>query len=245
MPRQSRGLKRAPGNVEDLSRAPLPLVPVTRGGSHLYVSAALAGRHRRAGVNDNMRNILIAVLALILSPTAFAKTEQAVFAGGCFWCMETDMQAVPGVIEVMSGYTGGALKNPTYQDVLTERTGHYEAVRVTYDSDKITYEQLLSKYWLLVDPTDAGGQFCDRGPSYRSAIFVMADQKEVADASKQKLDKSGKLRKPVVTQVLPLGDFWPAEDYHRNFAKKNSESYHAYRTGCGREATLKNVWKAN
>jgi peptide-methionine (S)-S-oxide reductase len=194
-----------------------------------------------------MRKILTALLALLVTPflagAAFAKTEQAVFAGGCFWCMESDMQAVPGVIEVMSGYTGGALKNPTYEDVLTERTGHYESVRVTYDSDKISYAQLVERYWLLIDPTDAGGQFCDRGPSYRSAIFVTPEQKPIAEASKAKLEKSGKLRKPVVTQVLPLGDFWPAEEYHRNFAKRNSERYHAYRTGCGREATLKKVWK--
>jgi peptide-methionine (S)-S-oxide reductase len=195
-----------------------------------------------------MRHVLMCLL-LLISPAALAqkagpaKTEQAVFAGGCFWCMETDMQGSVGVLKVESGYTGGALRNPSYEDVLTEKTGHYEAVRVTYDPAKVTYPQLLSKYWKLIDPTDDGGQFCDRGPSYRSAVFVTPQQKADAEASRQKLIDSKKLSKPVVTPVLPLGDFWPAEAYHRDFAKRNPDRYASYRKGCGRDAVLRRVWK--
>src|SRR6201996_3548346 len=160
-----------------------------------------------------------------------AKLDTAIFAGGCFWCMENDMKAIPGVVSVESGYTGGTLKNPTYQDVLTERTGHYESVRVKFNPMQITYKQLLDRYWKLVDPTDNGGQFCDRGPSYRPAIFVTAEQKPIAEASKQKLVDSKKLTKPVIVPILPLGDFWPAEEYHRDFSEKNAAHYNAYRSG--------------
>ena len=154
------------------------------------------------------------------------------------------MLAIPGVLKVESGYTGGKMKNPTYQDVLTEKTGHYEAVRVTFDADKISYEQLLSRYWPLVDPTDDGGQFCDRGPSYRPAIFAKPDQKAVAEASKQKVIASGRVNGKVIVPVLDLGAFYLAEDYHRDFAKRNKARYDAYRQGCGRDRILAQVWKA-
>ena len=186
---------------------------------------------------------LIVLLALVFSPAAFAEKQQAVFAGGCFWCMEHDMQAVRGVEKVESGYTGGHLKNPSYEDVVTETTGHYESVRVTFDTDKISYEQLLNRYWPLVDPTDDGGQFCDRGPSYRPAIFVTPQQKAAAEASKAKVIESKKVNGQVKVPVLPLGVFYPAEEYHRDFAKKNAEHYTAYRRGCGRDAILTRVWK--
>ena len=186
---------------------------------------------------------LIVLLALVFSPAAFAEKQQAVFAGGCFWCMEHDMQAIPGVVKVESGYTGGHLKNPSYEDVVKETTGHYESVRVTFDTDKISYEQLLNRYWPLVDPTDDGGQFCDRGPSYRPAIFVTPQQKAAAEASKTKVIDSKKVNGQVKVAVLPLGVFYPAEEYHRDFAKKNSEHYTAYRRGCGRDAILTRVWK--
>lgn len=153
------------------------------------------------------------------------------------------MQAIPGVIEVMSGYTGGKERNPTYEQVSSERTGHYESVRVTFDDAKISYEQLLSRYWKLVDPTDDEGQFCDRGPSYRPAIFVTPMQRNAAEASKKKIIASGKVNGTVIVPILPLGDFWPAEEYHRDFAKKNVQHYTQYRTGCGRDAILKQVWK--
>jgi peptide-methionine (S)-S-oxide reductase len=193
---------------------------------------------------------LILLLALIFTPAvwapaAFAREEQAVFAGGCFWCMEHDMQAVPGVISVMSGYTGGKERNPTYRQVSSETTGHYESVRVTFNPEKITYAQLLERYWKLIDPTDDGGQFCDRGPSYRSAIFVTPEQKPAAEFSKTKLEASGKIKKKIVTPILPLGAFWPAEEEHRDFAKNNKQHYDSYRRGCGRDAVLKKVWNLN
>lgn len=172
-----------------------------------------------------------------------AVTQQAVFAGGCFWCTEHDFKAIPGVVAVLSGYTGGTLANPSYEDVITETTGHYESVRVTFDPARITYRQLVDRYWRLVDPTDNGGQFCDRGPSYRSAIFVTAAQRADAEASKAALVASNRLTAPVVTQVLPLGPFYPAEEYHRDYAKRNALHYNAYRTGCGRDARLRQVWR--
>jgi peptide-methionine (S)-S-oxide reductase len=198
------------------------------------------------GHYPGMRKIIL-LLAFIFSSAGFsgaawAREEQAVFAGGCFWCMEHDMQAIPGVISVMSGYTGGKERNPTYEQVSSETTGHYESVRVTFDPDKITYAQLLDRYWKLVDPTDNGGQFCDRGPSYRPAIFVKADQKAAAEASKAKLEASGKIKKKIIVPILPLSAFWPAEDYHRDFAKNNKGRYDSYRRGCGRDAVLKQVW---
>ena len=135
------------------------------------------------------------------------------------------------------------MKTPSYEDVLTEKTGHYEAVRVTFDTAKITYEQLLSRYWPLVDPTDDGGQFCDRGPSYRTAIFVKPEQKAAADASKARIEASGRVRGKIVTPVLALGEFWPAEDYHRDYARNNKARYDRYRQGCGRDVILSRVWK--
>jgi peptide-methionine (S)-S-oxide reductase len=192
---------------------------------------------------------LLAILALILAPTAFAqKTEQvpvqqAVFAGGCFWCMESDMQGLPGVISVESGYTGGAERHPKYKDVARQQTGHYEAVRVTFDPAKMTYEQLLTRFWPLIDPTDDGGQFCDRGRSYLPAIFVTPDQKAAAQASKQKIIASGRVNGEVKVPILPLGEFWPAEEEHRNFAKRNADYYAAYRRGCQRDVILRQVWK--
>lgn len=171
-----------------------------------------------------------------------AKLQTAVFAGGCFWCMETDMKAIPGVVSVESGYTGGSLRHPTYQDVLTEKTGHYEAVRVRFDPAKIDYARLLQRYWKLVDPTDPDGQFCDRGPSYRTAVFVAdPEQRRIAEASRAEAAKQLKTGR-MTTQILPLGEFWPAEAYHRDYAKRNKLAYAAYRAGCGRDRRLTAVW---
>ncbi len=190
---------------------------------------------------------LLALLALIFTaaaPAAFAQEkQQAVFAGGCFWCMESDMQHLPGVISVESGYTGGKEKNPTYRQVAMHQTGHYESVRVTFDPAKITYEQLLSRYWPLIDPTDSKGQFCDRGQSYAPAIFVTPAQKPAAEASKKTIIDSGRVNGVVIVPILALGDFWPAEEYHRNYAKQNKADYDAYRQGCGRDRRLAQVWK--
>ncbi len=155
------------------------------------------------------------------------------------------MKAIPGVVSVESGYTGGMLDHPSYEDVVTERTGHYESVRVTFDTAKIDYAYLLSRYWKLVDPTDEGGQFCDRGPSYRTAIFVAnPQQRALAEQSKieaQKHLKEGR----IVTQILPLRTFWPAEAYHRDYARNNALHYNLYRQGCGRDERLAQVWRAN
>jgi peptide-methionine (S)-S-oxide reductase len=171
-------------------------------------------------------------------------TAEAVFAGGCFWCVEHDFEELPGVIEAVSGYTGGTLQNPTYQDVVTETTGHYEAVRVIYDPAVVTYDQLLDYFWRHVDPTDADGQFCDRGPSYRTGIFVTEDQREEAEASRAALQSSGVLPGPVVTEILPLGTFWEAEAYHQDYSEKNPARYQFYRRGCGRDARVREVWAA-
>jgi peptide-methionine (S)-S-oxide reductase len=185
---------------------------------------------------------LFLVSAFGAAQAAPAKTETAVFAGGCFWCMETDMKSIPGVLSVQSGYTGGTLKNPHYEDVLTERTGHYESVKVTYDPSKISYEGLMKRYWKLVDPTDAGGQFCDRGPSYRTAVFVNGPaQQAIAEKTRAEAAKQLKTGK-MTTQILPLKEFWPAEEYHRDYAKRNPLNYAAYRAGCGRDRRLAVVW---
>jgi peptide-methionine (S)-S-oxide reductase len=186
--------------------------------------------------------LFVAAAPALAQPAGAPRTEEAVFAGGCFWCMEHDMGAVPGVVEVLSGYTGGTLRNPRYEDVVSETSGHYESVRVRYDPARITYAQLLERYWRLIDPTDAGGQFCDRGPSYRAAIFVTPAQRPIAEASRAVLIASHRVRGAVVTQVLPLGPFYAAERYHRDYARRNAGQYQAYRVGCGRDRRLRQIW---
>jgi peptide methionine sulfoxide reductase msrA/msrB len=171
------------------------------------------------------------------------KTASAVFAGGCFWCTESDFEKVDGVIEAISGYTGGHVKNPSYHQVSAGGTGHLESVKVIYDPSKVSYEQLLDYFWRHVDPTDPGGQFVDRGSQYRSAIFYANEtQKRLAEKSKQQLEASGKFNKPIVTDILPLGEFYPAEDYHQDYYKKNPIRYHYYRFGSGRDQFLKKTW---
>ncbi|MDB5456683.1 MAG: peptide methionine sulfoxide reductase [Caulobacter sp.] len=188
---------------------------------------------------------LLAGLTLLSAPALAApapKTETAVFAGGCFWCMEHDMGGVPGVLKVESGYTGGNVDRPTYRDVTSETSGHYESVRVTYDPAKLDYGFLLHRYWKLVDPTDDGGQFCDRGPSYRPAVFVSGPaQRAIAERSRAMVAKDLK-RGTMKTPILDLATFWPAEAYHRDYAKRHAVDYNVYRLGCGRDARLKAVW---
>lgn len=171
-------------------------------------------------------------------------TETAVFAGGCFWCTESDFEKVDGVIEAISGYTGGTVENPTYKQVSAGGTGHVEAVKVIYDPTRITYEDLLDVFWRHIDPTDPNGQFVDKGSQYRSVIFY-ADQKqkEMAEASKKRLADSGPFDKPIVTEILPLGPFYPAEDYHQNYYKENPIRYKWYRSGSGRDQFLKMAWE--
>ena len=171
------------------------------------------------------------------------KNAYAVFAGGCFWCTESDFEKVDGVIDAISGYTGGHVKNPTYKQVSSGVTGHLESVKVIYDPSKVSYEQLLDYFWRHVDPTDPGGQFVDRGSQYRSAIFYANEtEKRLAEKSKQNLAASGPFDKPIATDILPLGEFYPAEDYHQNYYKKNPIRYHYYRYGSGRDQFLKKTW---
>ncbi len=172
-----------------------------------------------------------------------AATASAVFAGGCFWCTESDFEKVPGVIDAISGYTGGHVKNPTYEQVSAGGTGHMESVKVIYDPSKVTYTQLLEYFWRHVNPADPGGQFVDRGSQYRSAIFYANDtQKRLAEESKARLEASKHFNKPIVTLILPLGPFYPAEKYHQDYYKKNPIRYHWYRYNSGRDQFLKKEW---
>jgi len=167
---------------------------------------------------------------------------EAVFAGGCFWCVEADFEKLPGVIEAISGYTGGHVKNPTYQQVVRGETGHYEVAKIIYDPDQISYEELLEHFWTTVDPTDAGGQFCDRGQSYATAIFANSVQIESARRSKQILQNSGRLKDDVVTPILAAVPFYKAETYHQDYYKKNPIRYKYYRTNCRRDKRIKQIW---
>ncbi len=164
----------------------------------------------------------------------------AVFAGGCFWCTEADFDKMPGVLATTSGYTGGSVAKPTYEQVSAGGTGHIEAVQVVYDPRRISYAQLTERFFRTVDPLDAGGQFCDRGESYRTALFVTPEQRAAAHSAKAKA--AAQLRKPVATQILPAATFYPAEGYHQDYYKKNPVKYRYYRWRCGRDARLKEVW---
>lgn len=167
----------------------------------------------------------------------------AVFAGGCFWCTESDFDKVPGVLSTTSGYIGGTLKNPSYEAVSAGQSGHFEAVQVRFDPSQISYAKLLDAYWPTIDPLNADGQFCDNGPQYRSAIFYNSQQqKQIAEASKAMLAASGRLPAPIATQILPAGTFYPAEDYHQDYHSKNPLRYTYYRHGCGRDARLETLW---
>ncbi len=167
----------------------------------------------------------------------------ATFAGGCFWCVESDFDKVPGVVETVSGYTGGTVENPTYRQVTAGGTGHFEAVRVRYDPKRVSYERLLHIFWRSVDPTDDGGQFCDRGESYRTAIFVGSEEERgLAEASKEALEQSMVLDAPVVTPIEPAGAFHPAEDYHQDYYTKNPVRYRFYRFSCGRDSRVQQLW---
>ena len=177
------------------------------------------------------------------APPPSTNVESAIFAGGCFWCTEADFDKVDGVISTVSGYTGGTVENPTYRQVTSGDTGHYEAVEVTYDPAKVTYDELVDYYFHTIDPTDERGQFCDKGSSYRSAVFVeTGDQREAVEAEIEEIEESGVLPGPVVTSVLDESTFWKAEDYHQNYYKTTPVKYRFYRQGCGRDARLKELW---
>jgi len=169
-------------------------------------------------------------------------TKTAIFAGGCFWCMEPQFAAIPGVTKVMSGYTGGHVKNPTYEQVSRGGTGHVEAIEVTYNPAEVNYTQLLDVFWANIDPLDEDGQFCDKGEHYRAGIFTFdEEQKKLAEASKEKVAKT--FEKPVATSIKPASIFYAAEEYHQQFYIKSKDHYKRYSKGCGREERLEQLWK--
>jgi peptide methionine sulfoxide reductase msrA/msrB len=208
-----------------------------------------------------MRNMLMIAITLLFIMTGWqiaisgqqgkgnqmpqdgSRLKVATFAGGCFWCTESDFEKVPGVVKVLSGYSGGHKENPTYEEVSSGSTGHVEAVQVYYDPSKVTYAELLDYFWRHIDPTDSGGQFVDRGSQYRSVIFYHdEEQRRLAEKSKEDLSQSGKFDKPIVTEILEFTKFYPAEEYHQDYYKKNPIRYKYYRFASGRDQFLKKVW---
>ncbi|MBT7152565.1 MAG: peptide-methionine (S)-S-oxide reductase MsrA, partial [Deltaproteobacteria bacterium] len=197
--------------------------------------------------------ITLLVASLLIVGVNFAKeksmsmskenTGLATFAGGCFWCTESDFEKVEGVTDAVSGYTGGHVDNPTYEQVSSGRTGHTEAVQVYYDPAKVTYKELLDVFWRTMDPTDPKGQFVDRGSQYRPEIFYHnEEQKRLAEASRTRLEKSGRFSKPIKTNITPLKRFYKAEEYHQNYYKTHALRYKYYRSNSGRDQFLKRVW---
>lgn len=197
---------------------------------------------------------MLALVAAVALSAQRATAETAVFAGGCFWCIEADFEKVPGVTGAVSGFAGGTSKDPTYDDVSDGGTGHYEAVQITFDPARVSYDELLRIFFRSVDPTDAGGQFCDRGNSYRTAVFAKPGQKAAAEAAKAEAQAA--LAQKVVTPVLPAGAFYPADEYHQDYYKSSdiiitrfgprskASAYKLYRKSCGRDARIREVWGA-
>lgn len=178
-----------------------------------------------------------------INPDYSDRLEKATFAGGCFWCMEPPFDKLNGVISTTSGYAGGNEIMPTYEEVSSGRTGHFEAIEIVYDPEKVSYDKLLDVFWKNIDPTQENGQFADIGKQYRTAIFFHDDnQQKLAIASKEQLDKSGIFKKPVATEILPAGKFYPAEDYHQDYYLKNPVRYKYYRFGSGRDNFLNKIW---
>jgi peptide-methionine (S)-S-oxide reductase len=195
------------------------------------------------------RGLAAALLAALLPAGAAAQAgvstakAKATFAGGCFWCVEADFDKVPGVVSTTSGYIGGKVADPSYEQVSAKTTGHAEAVEIEFDPARVSYEQLLEKFWRSIDPTTRDAQFCDHGSPYRTAIFVHdATQLKAAQASLAALQKSKPFKEPIVTEIVMAGPFYKAEDYHQDYYKKNPIRYQYYRTACGRDARLKQLW---
>jgi peptide-methionine (S)-S-oxide reductase len=190
-----------------------------------------------------MKKIILMLMAAAAFPVFAQKTEKATFAAGCFWCTEEAFEKVPGVISAVSGYTGGTVKGPSYEQVSSGRTGHTEAVEVTFDPAKVSYEKLLDVFWLNHDPTVTSRQFCDSGSQYRPEIFYHSEeQKRLAEASKAKWEKDKPFRQPILTPITPASEFYPAEDYHQDYYKKNPLQYRFYVSGCGRYQRLDSLW---
>ena len=200
-----------------------------------------------------MINLLMAVIATVATAKSSkqikanekstVKTEKAIFAGGCFWCMESPFDKLPGIISVTVGYTGGTTKNPTYQQVSSGVTGHAESIEVVYDPAKISYQKILEVYWHNIDPTTKNRQFCDVGTQYRTAIFYSdEEQRKTAEESLRELGKSKPFDGTIVTEIVPAGKFYPAEDFHQHYYKKNPIRYKFYRLNCGRDGRLEELW---
>jgi peptide-methionine (S)-S-oxide reductase len=187
---------------------------------------------------------LLLPLLLLAAPVLAAPAQEAVFAGGCFWCLEHDLEHLDGVLDAVSGYSGGRLANPTYRQVSAGGTGHQEVVRVRFDPDRIAYSTLLRAYWRNIDPLDGGGQFCDRGDSYRPVIFTVGPNqaREADQSSRQAARELGRPVSALAVAIRPLTKFWPAEGYHQNYAERNSVKYNYYRWACGRDRRLDAVW---
>lgn len=194
----------------------------------------------------NFYTVPLSLAALLLSLGSHAGQDDsavAVFAGGCFWCTEADFDKLPGVLETTSGYIGGSIENPTYEEVSSGRSGHIEAVQVRFDPRQTSYAKLLEAFWPTIDPVNGNGQFCDNGPQYRSAIFYLdAEQQRLAEASKTALAASGRLQQPIATVILAATTFYAAEDYHQDYHTKNPLRYSYYRHGCGRDQRLQALW---
>jgi len=194
-----------------------------------------------------MKILFVLIALTVFSSIGFMMANSAIdiatFAGGCFWCTESDFEKLPGIVKAVSGYTGGTKENPSYREVSAGTTGHVEAVQVYFDPSKVTYKELVDYFWRHINPTDPGGQFVDRGRQYRSAVFYHDEnQRQIAEKSKETLNKSGKFDKPVVTDILKLATFYSAEEYHQNYYKKNPLRYKYYRYGSGRDQFLKKTW---
>lgn len=194
----------------------------------------------------NFYSVPLSLAALLLSLGSHAGQDDsavAVFAGGCFWCTEADFDKLSGVLETTSGYIGGSIENPTYEEVSSGRTGHIEAVQVRFDPRQTSYAKLLEAFWPTIDPVNGNGQFCDNGPQYRSAIFYLdAEQQRLAEASKTALAASGRLQQPIATVIQAATTFYAAEDYHQDYHTKNPLRYSYYRHGCGRDQRLQELW---
>lgn len=194
-------------------------------------------------VGEMMAGLVLAAGIGSLGAGEKPKTDTAAFAGGCFWCMQAPFEQVPGVIKVWAGYTGGHTVNPTYEEVCSGATGHYESIEVMYDPAKVSFEKLLEVFWRNIDPTDPSGEFADRGQQYQTAIFYHnVEQKKLSEASKVALQKSGRFNRPIATKILKAGVFYKAEEYHQDYFKKNYAHYERYRTGSGRDEFIKKHW---
>ena len=189
--------------------------------------------------------VLFLLLLLPMTLSAQQEPEAAILAGGCFWCVEADFDKVPGVLDTQSGYIGGERPDPTYEEVSAGGTGHTEAVRITYDPEKVSYQKLLDVFWRSIDPTTPDRQFCDRGSQYRSAIFYLnEEQRRLAEASRATLEADKPFPEPIVTEISPADEFYPAEEYHQDYYRKNPLRYRYYRFSCGRDQRLESLWGA-